>query len=564
MIWLWTLTITVYVVLGAMNLYFGELNQDEGWYLYAARMVSQGKLPYIDFASTQGPVMPFVYVLAQPLVRLSGVAGGRLFTALLGLIGVVITSLLAARLVPPQKKNLAALLAFSLAGINVYQSYFSTIVKTYSLCGLFIVSGFLVLTFANGKRAWIMAGVSGVLLALAAGTRISAGVVLPVVFVVLFFAVIQVRRWQDAIDSNGTRAIIGDAAAATISPFIWFWFAVGAVLTVLIIFPPFAFKAPAALWFALVEYHAGRYPGSFVALLAYKAGFISRLVQAYFVPVMLMVSAVLYMLFNRNLRNIRSLFSVVGEAPFSRTIVISIWCSVAAVTLVHFSAPFPYEDYQVIIFPLFAVALAVMLSEISGDEKESVPQVSTGKTETWISVAVLLLCIASSFASPVNQGWFTGQRDRIWWPLRKETPLNTLQRAAGIVQSMTKSDDILLTQDLYLAVEAGLNVPKGLELGPFSYFPFWSTKKAKACHVLNREMMLDLLNTVDAPVAAFSGYGLSIGAPAVVELSKTEKELLWKIVARRYTPSMEISDFGQADTTLRILKLKSGDAGTER
>jgi len=189
MIWLWTLAITVYMVLGAMNLYFGELNQDEGWYLYAAKMVAQGKFPYIDFASTQGPVMPFVYVLAQPFVDLFGVAGGRFFTLLLGFLGVVLAAILSTRLVSPQKKNFVALLAFSIAGINVYQIYFSTIVKTYSLCSLLIVSGFLALTFAKGKKAWLMASIAGVLLALAAGTRISAAIILPVVFIVLFITI---------------------------------------------------------------------------------------------------------------------------------------------------------------------------------------------------------------------------------------------------------------------------------------------------------------------------------------------------------------------------------------
>ena len=70
----------LYVVLGAANLYFGDLNQDEGWYLYAARQVHEGELPYRDFAFTQGPMLPLVYSLAYPLVERWGVAGGRLFT----------------------------------------------------------------------------------------------------------------------------------------------------------------------------------------------------------------------------------------------------------------------------------------------------------------------------------------------------------------------------------------------------------------------------------------------------------------------------------------------------
>ncbi len=554
--WLWSAAAAVYVMLGAMNLFFGELNQDEGWYLYAARMVSEGRYPYIDFAYPQGPVMPFVYVLAQPLVDAFGVAGGRLFSALLGLAGVILVSFLAARLVPEAKRRVAAFLAFCLASVNVYQSYYLASVKTYSLCGLLIVAGFLVLTYANGKRAWLAAFISGAFFAAAAGTRISAIVLLPVVFLVLFAAVVQVRKWQDSIDSSGAGAIIGNAAVSKINPFTWLWFAAGATLAALLIFLPFVVKAPAALWFALVEYHAGRSAGGAVAFFAYKAGFVSRLVQAYFVPAALFLAGIVYLVLNRDKRPVRSLFSVVGDYPLVRSVIIAMWAGIALISLVHVSAPFPYEDYQVVIFPLFAAALAVMLTGLAGGDSGQAQGPHIVKAEACLAVVVLLLCVASSFSSPINQAWFAGRRDRIWWPLRDESPLHKLQRVAGIIKSMARPGDLLLTQDVYLAVETGLRLPRGLEMGQFSYFPFWSREKAASCHVLNREMMLELLSTCEAPVAAFSGYGLTIGSPAVVRLPKAETDLLWDAVNARYSMLEEVPDFGQADTTLRILTIK--------
>ena len=306
-----------------------------------------------------------------------------------------------------------------------------------------------------------------------------------------------------------------------------------------------------------MEYHAGRSPGGLVSILAYKAGFISRLVQAYFVPVALLVAGVLYLMLNRRQKNLRSLFNVVGEAPFSSAVVMAVWISVAVVSLVHFSAPFPYEDYQAMIYPLFAVALAVMLSDLTPDSVNEARQVSglaSARPGLWLPLLVLLLCIAASFSSPVNQAWFAGQRDRIWWPLRKETPLHKLQRIGQIIKSMTRPGDLLLTQDIYLAVETGLRIPRGLEMGQFSYFPFWTREKAVACHVLNREMMLELLRTVEAPVAAFSGYGLTIGSPAVVELPKVERDALWNAVGKRFQSFEEVPCFGQADTALIIMR----------
>lgn len=553
---LWGSAVAVLLALTVLNLFKGDLNQDEGWYLYAARMVSEGRFPYIDFAYPQGPVMPFVYVIARPLVDAFGVLGGRLFSALLGLAGLVIASLLAARLVSPERRNLAAFLAFCLASVNVYQNYYLASVKTYSLCALFLVSGFLALTFAKGKYGGLAAFASGILLALAAGTRTSAGAVLPVVFIALFAAVVQVRKWQNTIDSSGAGAIIGDAAVSKINPWIWLWFTAGAVLAALVIFLPFALKAPSALWLALVEYHTGRSSGSLAAAVAYKAGFISRLVQAYFVPVALLAAGALFMLMNRRRTEWRSLFSVVGEAPLLRAVLIAIWISVAAVSLLHFSAPFPYEDYQVIIFPLFAVAVAVMLAGFPECDAKQAPGLPAFPGGSWLPLLVLLLCTASAFSSPINQAWFVGQRDRIWWPLKDEAPLRKLQRVGKIIKSMTRPGDILLTQDVYLAVETGLRLPRGMEMGQFCYFPFWSREKATACHVLNRDMMLDLLNTVEAPVASFSGYGLIIGSPAIVKLPKAEQDLLWKAVNERYALSEEFANFGQADTTLKIMRRK--------
>ena len=180
--------VALYVVLGAMNLYFGDLNQDEGWYLYAARQVHEGQLPYRDFAFTQGPMLPLVYSLAQPLVDRWGVAGGRLFSAVLGFLGALAAAWLAARsspeggwarcrasrLHPDRRQRLPEL--FHHGRQNVLP--------------LRAVSGRRgcwprALRRPRAGRAAVL--LSGVLLALAAGTRHSAGAALPVVFLWLVF-----------------------------------------------------------------------------------------------------------------------------------------------------------------------------------------------------------------------------------------------------------------------------------------------------------------------------------------------------------------------------------------
>ena len=57
----WALAVFAFAVLGAAAVWLGGLNQDEGWYLYAANLVAEGKMLYRDFFYTQGPAMPSVY-----------------------------------------------------------------------------------------------------------------------------------------------------------------------------------------------------------------------------------------------------------------------------------------------------------------------------------------------------------------------------------------------------------------------------------------------------------------------------------------------------------------------
>lgn len=510
--------------LGSVNLWFGALNQDEGWYLYAARLVAEGQHPYLDFASTQGPVLPYVYALAWPLVEGLGVAGGRLFTFGMGVACWAAAAVLAARLAGARVRGPVALTALALVGINVFQSYFSTMVKTYALAGLLLVLGCLALSSAWQRRSAGLALASAVLFVLAAGTRLSAVFVLPVVFTGLL---VTARRGEE-----GT----GRMAAG---------FLVGGVLAGAALYGPFLVKAPQAVWFALYEYHAGREVGGGLTRLAYKAGFVSRVVFAYLPAVAL--GAVLWLAGRGRAR----------EARRRDPTPVPVWIgtSVVVITVVHMLAPFPYDDYQAMVYPLFAVLVAVGLGAVLPDAGGQQPV----WPRLWPCLSVVLVCLLYAGSSPMLQSWFIGERDRIWWPLRKQTPLAVLRDTARFVRSVTQPGDLLLTQDPYLAVEAGLKVPRGLELGPFSYFPAWSERKARACHVLNRAMFHRLLAQARAPVAAFSGYGLAIRCPDISPLGEAEQEALWSIVKRRYRPLRVVEPFGQADTRLRVLALKDAN-----
>jgi hypothetical protein len=540
-----TVTFLVVILLCAASLFLGELNQDEGWYLYAARLVSEGRLPFVDFATTQGPVMSLVYGLAWPLYAAHGVAGGRAFTALLGVLCVLATAVLACRI--DGKNRIAALLALSLAGVNVYQAYFLTLVKTYSLAGILLVAGFLALTFASARWRVIPSVLAGILFALAAGTRVSAIVVIPAVVFCLGAAAFWRQRELGRL-GDGASVVTGGVGEWRCAGGV----VAGAGLGLLVVFLPFAVRAPEAFAFGLFEYHTGREVGGWLNVIAYKAGFISRCVQGYLVTLVLLLLAGTAWIVNAG--GCRAGMKRVVTGTRERPLVGALWLSVLAVTGVHLAAPFPYDDYQVMVYPLLACGVADLVAR-------QVRAVGNDRWTQGVCVAVLLACLAGAGSSPVVERWFVAERDRIWWPIRKETPLQNLARAAGAVRqvALKQESQEVLTQDTYLAVEAGLSVPHGLELGPFSYFPGWDRRRAEACHVVNGSMLREILNDARAPVAAFSGYGLAIRAPAVQELPQVEQDELWSVVEQRYGLREEIRGFGQAGTVLRILERKQAE-----
>ncbi|HIE11362.1 MAG TPA: hypothetical protein EYP62_07075, partial [Kiritimatiellae bacterium] len=182
--WILLSSIVIWAVLATANILLGELNQDEGWYLYAARLTAEGHLPFRDYAFTQGPVFPLVYSLLDPIVRRHGVLGGRVCTALLGLASALVAAALARNLAGGGGRgSYAAALAFSLITVNVYQSYFTAVVKTYSLTALFLSAALLLLSVRRFPFASAFA--AGTLAVLAACTRSSAAVAAPIAFAYL-------------------------------------------------------------------------------------------------------------------------------------------------------------------------------------------------------------------------------------------------------------------------------------------------------------------------------------------------------------------------------------------
>lgn len=530
-----------WLALSGLNLWMGELNQDEGWYLYAAKQMTEGQLPYRDFAFTQPPMLPLVYSWAYGWVERFGLLGGRAVTWVFGALGLLSAVWLAMRAGPRKAQRLTAGLCFIFIAMNVYQSYFTTVVKTYALAGMFLSSGLLMLSFVGQKKGFRAALGAGFLLACAASTRISLGAALALGGLHLLICRRRLKAWA------------------------WLDYGLGGLLGLAIPLV-FAILGREGFRFGVVEYHALREAGPWLVQLAYKVGCLSRLMQAYFPATLgglfLLILAGRYVMLRDPKSDRLDPDPEIPGTDISPCFNSFLWTTVVALALVHLAAPFPYDDYQVPVYPIYCAALAATGARWwlrEEGRRFGGPQNLRSARRLAILTVTWLMCGFYAFSSPLTQSWFVAGRDRIWWRLREQSPVAQLQDMAEWVLDLNDAEGgtTLLTQDTYLAVEAGLAVPHGLEMGPFSYYPDWERGRAEQIGVMNRDMLMELLATAtNAPIAALSGYSLSIRSPEVEEVSREDQQAFAAILDERFERVESVPGFGQAGTTLELWRLK--------
>ena len=518
------LSITFVLVLLGANLCLGNLNQDEGWYLVAARACHDGLLPYRDFFFTQAPLMPLVYGKLEAIWEPAGLPGARLFTSLLGLAAAFFTALTAARVAPSGKRFASGATAFLLLAGNVYHSYFTVIPKTYALASLFLAAGFCAIAYADCEKARLRnpfaAALGGFLLAAAASTRLSLGLALAVAG---FYLLARSRSLKN----------------------IWFYYGIGGLLGLGLFLVPFACSDFEAFQFANF-FHGEREAGG----LVFAAGSLSRLIRNYMPMFLLLVfSIALWLLASPSARRFPG-----KDRPGRWNL--GLWLlSFVAVFLLQLFSPFPYDDYQVPLMPLAAALVSVLFWQVLPE-----PDESRGNRPQDILLFLLLFCSATfAFTSPLNESWMMVRKDRFWVIPKEQTDLRMLHQAALLVnEELDSGTGRLLTTDPYLAIESHRDVYPGFEMGPFGFFPALKSEQAQRFHVYNQALLTDLLKDEEqAPdLVAFSGYGFAVAAPAMTRIPDEDRNQLLQLLRERYEQIRVIPDFGQEHTPLELWRRK--------
>ena len=540
---LWVVSILFAVGLAAANVILGSLNQDEGWYLLAGLRVADGYLPYRDFFFTQGPVMPMVYGKLAALWRDYGVLGGRVLTAVFGLLAAGMAARLAAQLAPQARRSEAALTVWLLTACVPVHSYFMVIPKTYALSSLLLIIGCFDLT----RKRWYYMALAGVCMGLAAATRVSLGAALPVVAIALFVRCFN-REWRWA----------------------FFWFILGAAVALAMTYGVCVWRDGDAVRFAQ-QYHVTRDSEGLIPWLMLRVGFLSRMVQAY--PLTWLLVAGLLIIFRQSQRTprmdseeevrqfadsritgmVRSLTHFADRTVMkgSGTVLWACSMTVLAITLVHALSPFPYDDYQTPVMTLLAAVVAAGLWQ----RFDAPVHAALARKIPYI---LFIVTVIFALSSPLLMDWVVIRKDRFWFEKKPKPDILVLRDVGKALKDAMRPGERLLTQDAYLAVEAGCDVPAGFEMGPFSLFPALSDDEARRFHVHTIQTMIDqIAASGNAAYAATSKYAFSISCPGIQRLPEEDRETLMTAIAEHYDYIQTVPDFGQGHTELRLWRRRA-------
>ena len=143
--------------------------RDEGFYLYAARLITEGKHIYLDFFYPQAPLLPYVYSIILTVFGTSWEAG-RMGA---GIITACIGSLLVWKSYTRHSLIWAFLCLLLYAGSHFVLAWFVT-VQTYSLSVLFLLGACLVLSLREQREnlSSLIVFLGGLLFGLSICTRL--------------------------------------------------------------------------------------------------------------------------------------------------------------------------------------------------------------------------------------------------------------------------------------------------------------------------------------------------------------------------------------------------------
>ncbi len=454
----------------ATSLYFllyGRTNHDEGWYLYAARLVLEGQLPYRDFPFYQAPLLPLLHAPIQWAAP--GIEAGRwLSLAMSGLMCAI------AMRFAFERGGAVAVGIVTLGFVSSPQAILAlTTTRTEPATTLFLMVATWMLTRAEPRLAQgSAAAVAGVL---AAATRVS------MVPAALFIALWAVRRCTGSL-SEAIRLLVPSLI-------------VGVATLVIVLAGGFE-----RAWLNLFEIQSLRHE-QFAAPATFGIADWAASRFAY-------------------VAQLGSAFGVLSLACCAVTLWVALaWCArsehrqpsspsawMGPVSLLAFIAWFP-NLFPRHIYPVYFVVAMPLVLVIGGCATELARERLFARVMDarlrWVFVGLAALVIAA-----LQAGTFFANRPFFATPA--PTDLALLRVAASRVAAVVPEGTSLLTFDTYLAVEAERRVPTGFEMSVFSWFPRRPSEDWQDFGLLTTERLNAAFETPDLGGLALSDQAVGI------------------------------------------------------
>lgn len=421
------LGITLFFLNSVVFFVLGRFNADEGWYLYACKLVYAGQLPYRNFAFTQTPLLPYIYGIIQNLF-LQSLYLGRATSVFFSILAF----LLSLKIAFQYGGKMAGAITSLLGGTFLFGIYYQSIIKTYPLTTLFCLLALFFLSSGYRKEIKLILPVLFVLLA--ALTRLTA----------TFFA-IPFILYALIVADNRIRIIVVALCLAACS-----W--------MLIVALP---DLDAALW-GLMMYHLTQFGNLSLAERTWRIVEITipRLVEQ-FPCYFLLMATLVFLGIGRIRAALRSypatLITVVGLFPFAVANLLT------GGFLVEYYVPLLF-----ILFPIIGIAFARLFLRISKR-----------------SQIVLQLVVLSALVMGLVRSRFT-----LYDLSGGQPPIEKIQDVAAVVTKNSGPNDKLFAfEALAVAIESHREAMPNQAMAQFS-FSSADTKTADHLHLMNGPMIL--------------------------------------------------------------------------
>ena len=431
-----------FILYGIASLIFlemGQVNGDEGWYLYGSKLAMQGQLPYRDFAYTQMPLLPYIYGVIQ--IVYPSLWWGRLTSIVISL-GIFVLGVVAARRVAGTRAG--AITALFLAAFT-FGIYFNTIVKTYALLSFFFVATLWVLTSQlDDALKYPLAS----LFAFAATfVRITALFFLAPLLLYAFVAARSLRTRVLLLIECGVAILAGGF-----------------------------FLLPdeiAARW-NLFDSHLSHW-GDATTYMRVESLLTERL------PDLIQNFGLLVMLFAAAVYAIGRIGKLDGRRQDSRPLVV-VTVGLFLFAMAHLVNGIWVIEYMVPAVVAFFPILGIVLSQAYGGFEKSARLFFQGL----VAMALVLLVFNESVAHIDVTG--------------RQLPLSEVEQAAMFVQRESQPSDLILAlEGLGVVVDADRSTLPGFTLAQFSLQSL-DTSSAQQLHVVNPALLVAAVNQSNPPI----------------------------------------------------------------